>query len=121
MEKERITSFTDLKAWKEGHILVLGVYRETKNFPKEEMFGLVSQMRRCAVSVTSNISEGFSRKSRKEKVQFYRISLGSLTELQNQLLISKDIEYLPKEAFKKIANQTVVVKKLLHGIIKSAM
>lgn len=79
--KKKIQSFTDLNAWKEGHLLVILVYKITKSFPKDELFGIVNQMRRCAVSITSNIAEGFSRQTFKEKVQFYCISLGSLTEL----------------------------------------
>ena len=88
-ELRKIKSFTDLNAWKESHKLVLMVYGVTKTFPREEIFALVSQMRRCAVSITSNIAEGFSRQSYKEKVQFYSISQGSVTELQSQLLIAR--------------------------------
>ena len=77
-------------------------------------------MKRCAVSITSNIAEGFSRKSKKEKNQFYYISLGSTTELQNQLLISKDLEYITKAEFLKAAEQTVRVHKLINGLIKSS-
>lgn len=72
------------------------------------------------MSITSNIAEGFSRKSRKEAAQFFYISLGSVTELQNQLLIARDIGYITAEDFKIIANTTVVVSKLLNGLIKSA-
>lgn len=89
-----IRTFKELDAWKIGHEFVLTVYSLTKSFPKEEIFGLTSQLRRCAVSITSNIAEGFSRQSFKEKIQFYSISLGSLTESQNQLTIAKDIGYL---------------------------
>ena len=89
-DKEKITSFTKVRAWQEGHKLVLMVYEVTKNFPKEEMFGLVNQLRRAAVSITSNIAEGFSRKTYGEKLQFYCIALGSLTEVQNQILIAKE-------------------------------
>ena len=71
--KKKLRLFTDLDAWQEGHQLVLLVYRFTKSFPREEAFGLVSQMRRCSASVTSNIAEGFSRQSYKEKLQFYSI------------------------------------------------
>ncbi|OIP57482.1 MAG: hypothetical protein AUK12_03405 [Candidatus Levybacteria bacterium CG2_30_37_29] len=113
-------SFTDLNAWKEGHKLVLQVYKITSDFPQGEKFGLIDQMRRCAVSITSNISEGFSRKTKKEKNQFFYVSLGSVTELQNQLLISKDLNYISKENFADIAKQTVVVSKLTNGLIKSA-
>lgn len=117
-ESGKIKSFTDLAAWKEGHVLVLGIYKTTKNFPKEELFGIVSQMRRCSVSITSNIAEGFSRQSYKEKVQFYSISQGSVTELQNQLLISKDVGYINEEEFKKIYEQTVKVHKIISGLIR---
>jgi four helix bundle protein len=88
MESEKIYSFTDLKAWKQGHELVLFVYEITKHFPQNEVFGLTSQMRRAVVSITSNIAEGFSRISNKEKAQFYSIALGSLTEIQNQSYIA---------------------------------
>lgn len=120
MAENKIKSFTDLNAWKEAHRLVLQIYKITKDFPKEEMFGLTNQIRRAVISITSNIAEGFSRNSYKEKVQFYAISLGSLTELQNQLLAARDIGYLSNDKFKIIADQTVVTSKLLNGLIKSA-
>ncbi|OGZ95469.1 MAG: hypothetical protein A2676_00805 [Candidatus Sungbacteria bacterium RIFCSPHIGHO2_01_FULL_51_22] len=119
-EKQKIKSFTDLVAWKEAHVLVLEVYKITKNFPKEEQFGLTNQIRRAAISITSNIAEGFSRNSSKEKVQFYRTSLGSLAEAQNQLLIAKDIGYISSEVFTLVAHKTVRVSKLLNGLLKSA-
>jgi len=118
---EKIKSFTDLIAWKEAHNVVLAIYKITKEFPREEMFGLVSQMRRCSVSISSNIAEGFSRKSKNEKTQFYHIALGSITELQNQLLIARDLNYLDKEIFLKIAELTVRVSKLINGLIKSSV
>ncbi len=119
-ESGKIKSFTDLDAWKEGHVLVLKIYKETKNFPKEEIFGLVNQMRRAAVSITSNIAEGFSRNSYKEKVQFYSISLGSLTELQNQILIGKDITYIGMTSFQELSDLTIKVNKILNGLIKKS-
>jgi four helix bundle protein len=117
-EKQKIKSFTDLDAWKEGHTLVLMVYKCTRTFPKEEVFALVNQMRRCVVSITSNIAEGFGRQSFKEKVQFYYISQGSLTELQNQLLIARDVEFITKKDFSPIAEQTVKVQRIINGLIK---
>ena len=116
---EKIKSFTDLIAWKKGHQLVISIYRVTDNFPQKEIFALTNQMCRCAISITSNIAEGFSRKGTKEKIQFYHMSLGSLTELQNQLLIARDIDYLPENEFIKLANQTVEVSKLTNGLIRS--
>jgi len=116
--KNKIQSFTDLEVWKEAHKLVLTIYQLTKDFPKEELFGLVSQMRRAAVSITSNIAEGFSRFSYKEKTQFYSMSHGSLTELQNQILIAKDVGYLGLENFRKLSDQSVIVHKLLNAFIR---
>lgn len=120
MEKSKIKSFTDLYAWKESHKLVLVIYKITDSFPKNQQFSLTNQIQRCAVSITSNIAEGFSRKTKKEKSQFYYMALGSLTELQNQLLIARDLEYIKKSEFKNIAELTVTVSKLINGLIKSS-
>ena len=115
----KITSFTQLIAWQKAHQLVLHVYKFTHTFPQEERYGLSDQMRRCCVSVSSNIAEGFSRQSKKEKIQFYYTSRGSLTELQNQLLIARDVHYIQEEIFNHIAPETVEVHKLINGMIKS--
>ena len=120
MEIFKIAVFTDLHAWREGHKAVLEVYKITKQFPKEELYGLVSQLRRCSVSITSNVAEGFSRQSYKEKVQFYSMALGSVTELQNQLFIARDVGYIKLEDFKKIFEQTQVVHRIINGLIKSS-
>ncbi len=114
--KHKIKSFTDLFAWQEGHKLVIAIYKETDKFPSKEIFGLTNQMRRAVVSITSNIAEGFSRGTTKDKCQFYSMAQGSLTELQNQLLISRDVGYLDKESFKALAEQTIVVNKLISGL-----
>lgn len=119
MNNLKIKSFTGLHAWQEGHKLVLEVYIITKKFPPDERFGLTSQMQRCVISITSNIAEGFSRRSKKEKAQFLYIALGSVTELQNQLLIARDLGYITQEIFKDLADRTVVVSKLVNGLIKS--
>lgn len=116
----KIKDFKDLYSWQEGHKLVLLIYKLTEGFPQKEMFGLTNQMRRAAVSITSNIAEGFSRRSYKDKSQFYSMALGSLTELQNQLLVAKDIGYLSSSAFDKTSEQTVIVSKLLNGLIKKS-
>ncbi len=119
-EFRKIRSFTDLDAWKEKHVLVLMVYSATKQFPKEEQFGLITQLRRAVVSITSNIAEGFSRSSYKEKSQFYSIALGSLTEAQNQILVAKDVGYMPQKEFDRITSQTITVSKIINGLIKSS-
>lgn len=118
--KLKIETFTDLNVWKEGHKLVLFIYQETKSFPKDETYGLISQMRRAAVSITSNVAEGFGRQSYAEKVQFYSISKGSLAELQNQLIVSKDLKYMNEISFQKGLDQSTIVNKLLTGIIKKS-
>lgn len=118
--RRKIQLFTDLDAWKEGHKLVLMIYSATKLFPKEELFGITSQMNRCAVSITSNIAEGFSRQSYKEKTQFYSIAQGSVTELQSQLLVARDIHLLKLEDFNVIFNQSIKVHKIVGGLIKSS-
>lgn len=122
MNKEtgKIQSFTDLGAWKEGHALVLMIYRLTKKFPKEETFGLVIQMKRAAVSITSNIAEGFGRRSYKEKIRFYSFAQGSLTELQNQLLIARDVGYLTVELFAPVAAQAILANKIINGLIRKS-
>ena len=116
----KIKSFNDLNAWKMGHQLVLTIYRITQDFPKEEQFGLTNQIRRAVISITSNLAEGFSRNSYKEKSQFYSIALGSLSEIQNQLLIGRDLGYILKEDFINIASETVIVSKLINGLIKKS-
>ncbi|MDD5055691.1 MAG: four helix bundle protein [Candidatus Peribacteraceae bacterium] len=112
-------SFTDLIAWKEAHQLALYIYKMTIGFPKHELFGLTSQIRRAAVSITSNLAEGFGRPSKADKVHFYYISLSSVYEVQNQSLLSRDIGYLLKEQFKEIADRSVLVAKLINSLIRS--
>ena len=112
-----IRSFTDLLVWQEGHRLVLVIYRITKTFPKEELYSLTAQMRRAATSITSNIAEGFGRQGYKEKLQFYYLAQGSLIELKNQILISKDVGYLNDNDYKNLVEAANQTHKLLQGFI----
>ena len=89
-----IKSFRELEIWKKGIELVKEVYKTTENFPQSELYGLTSQMRRCAVSVPSNVAEGFRRRHSREFRQFLNIALGSLAELETQLVIAQEINYL---------------------------
>ena len=116
--QEKIHSFTDLKAWQKAHQLTLEIYKITKDFPSEERYGLVDQMRRASISVSSNIAEGFSRHSTKEKQQFYHQALGSLTELQNQLLVARDVRYIANDVFQVLAILSVEVSKLIRSLLK---
>ena len=90
---EKAKNYTDLLVWQKSHVLVLDIYRITKQFPKEEVFSLTSQFRRAAVSVPANIAEGFARNGVKDKLRFYNIAAGSLNEVGYYLLLSKDLDY----------------------------
>lgn len=115
--KTKIKEFTDLKAWQEAHKLVVLIYKTTKEFPKEELYSLVDQMRRAVISITSNIAEGFGRHTYKEKVQFYYQAQGSLIELKNQLIAARDIKYLKDADFRFLTTQTNIAHQLLQGLI----
>jgi four helix bundle protein len=114
-----IKKFTDIIAWQKGHALVLSVYKLTDSMPQKEQFGLQSQIRRAVISITSNIAEGFERGSSKEFIQFLIIARASLAETQNQLLIARDLKYLPKTDFDQLAADSIEVHKILNGFIKS--
>lgn len=118
--KKKIANFTDLNTWQEGHKLVIAIYRNTSSWPRDEDYGLRSQIRRAVVSITSNIAEGFSRETAADQTHFYLMAKASLTEVQNQLLVACDVKYTGKDDFNLRADQTVVVKKLLIGLIKAA-
>ena len=116
----KIREFTDLDAWKNAHVLVLGIYNITKKFPDSEKFSLTSQVQRASISITSNIAEGFGRQTYREKVQFYYQAQGSLTEVKNQLILSKDLEYINKLDFDRIMEQLIISHKLLQGLIRKS-
>lgn len=104
----KIKTYRDLDIWKAGILLVKVVYKLTENFPKQEMYGLVSQMRRSAISIPSNVAEGFRRYHNKEYKQFLYISLGGCAELETQITIAKELEYIDKD------KETVLLEKLDH-------
>ena len=115
----QIGTFQDLKVWQRGHALVLAVYQVTKDFPNEEKFGLTSQMRRAAVSVVSNIVEGFRRKSVKDSLHFYNIADGSLEELKYQLILSRDLKLISEDVFSHAIGLSAEVSKMLYFWTKS--
>jgi four helix bundle protein len=117
-KESKIISFTDLDVWKEGHKLVIMIYKISGRFPKSETYSLVDQMRRSAVSVTANIAEGFGRQTYKEKLQFYYMSQGSLSELKNYLLIAKDLDYLKPSDFDTLVEQANLTHKILQGFLQ---
>ena len=112
----QIKSFTELPAWQEGHQLILEIFQAVKNFPPMETYGLTSQIKRSALSITANIAEAFGRKAFKEKVQFYSFALKSVREIQNYILVAKDLGYLDAATFDKIAMQSAVVNKLCNEL-----
>jgi len=115
----KITSFKQLTAWQVAHQLVLTIYRVTEKFPKHELFGLTNQLRRASVSVTSNIAEGFGRRSNKEKTRFYDIALGSLIEVDNQITVARDLNYIDESTYQQIQAQIERSGKLINGLIRS--
>jgi four helix bundle protein len=119
MKTKKIQYFYDLDTWKEAHRLVLSIYELVDRLPPREKFVLSSQMLRAAISITSNIAEGFGRKHLKEKIQYYSMARASLTEPQNQLIICKDVNYVDNKGFSEVWKQSVVVHKMLNALISS--
>ena len=111
-----MADFRDLKVWQKAHELTIDVYRVTAQFPKQEMYGLVSQMRRCAVSVGSNIAEGKGRRGDVEFGRFIQIACGSLTELEYQLLLSKDLKYLPESDYHEMNARLAEINRMLVSL-----
>lgn len=110
-------NYRDLIVWQKAKTLALEVYRDTRRFPKDEMYGLTSQMRRAAVSVPSNIAEGKGRHSPKELVQFLYRSRGSLLELETQLSIAHELGYVDIPMFKHLNERVEEVGRVLNGLI----
>ena len=114
-----IKTFRDLIVWQKAHALVIFIYEITKKFPRQEEYGLISQMRRAVISIASNIVEGFKRKTIKDSLSFYNISESSLEELKYQLLISKDLGYITEKVYKTGLGKCEEVGKLLNAWIQS--
>ena len=112
-------SHKDLIVWQKSMEHVMRIYVVTRTFPKEEMFGIVSQMRRAAVSIPSNISEGYGRLYDKETIKFLSIALGSATELETQIEISKNLDFLPVEEAAVLLQQNQEIVRMLSALIKS--
>jgi four helix bundle protein len=112
-----INSYRDLDVWKQSRQLVKSVYQLSRSFPKEEQFGLTNQLRRAAISVPSNIAEGSGRNHSKDSIQFFFIARGSLYEIETQLIISFDLEYISDSHLKEVLEQVTRCKKLINGFI----
>lgn len=114
-----LTSYQQLKVWQKSIELVVEIYRLTKLYPKEELYGITSQSRRAAVSIASNIAEGYTRKHRQEYIQFTRVAFGSGAELETQLVIAKKLKFAPLEEFKKSEELLNEVMRMLNGLINT--
>lgn len=114
-----LNSYKELVVWQKSFELSIKIFKATSKFPKSELYGLVSQMRRCAVSIPSNIAEGYTRGYRQEYVQFLRIAFASGAELETQLLISKELHFLTLKEFDELNNLLIEVQKMLNKLISS--
>ena len=111
-------SFRNLRVWEKAHRLTLDVYASSKTFPRDEMFGLTSQMRRASASIGMNIAEGCCRKGDVEMVRFLQIAMGSASELEYQFLLAHDLEYLHNPNYECLTAQVVEVKKMLPSLMQ---
>ena len=114
--KKKAKSFQDLVVWKKSHQFVLKIYKMTKSFPQHELFGLVSQIRRAAVSVPANVSEGFKRKGKADKTRFFNISQASLEEVRYYLILANDLGYADTKSLSKDLDE---IGRLLYSYIKA--
>ncbi|MCM8779443.1 MAG: four helix bundle protein [Candidatus Omnitrophica bacterium] len=119
MPEKAINTFEDLEAWQVSHRFILEIYRITKEFPKDELYGLVSQLCRAALSITSNIAEGFSRYHYNDKICFYYNARGSVSEVKNCLIVSKDLKYIKKEGCQILLGDAERMLRLINGLIRS--
>ena len=115
----RVFSFEKLIAWQKGRELAVLIYKTTKQFPKDELFGLTSQMRRCSISIASNLAEGSGRISFKDKARFTEIAYSSSLELLNQVILCNDFEYINEMDYTQIREKITEVNMLIDGLYKS--
>ncbi len=115
MAKEGISSFENLTVWQESQDLAVVVYRASESFPKDEQFGLTSQLRRAVSSVSANIAEGFGRTATKDKLHFYTIAYGSLLETKNFLYLSEKLGYIDDNTLNQLIEQSIKCQKLINA------
>lgn len=109
--------FRDLQIWQRSHALTLKIYGVTAGFPKEEQYGLISQMRRSASSVPTNIAEGCGRSGDADFARFLQIAMGSASELEYQLILSRDLTYIPMESFEPLSQELSEIKRMLNAFV----
>lgn len=121
VDGKKISSFEQLLVWQVAQELAVAIYKITKSFPKEERFGLTSQVKRAAASISANIAEGFGRKTIKDKVQFYRIAYGSLLETKNFLYLANRLGYVSKSELIDLLELVTRTQKLLNAFMRSLL
>src|SRR6058998_2431077 len=110
--------FRNLKVWERAHELTLELYRMTGRFPREELFGLTSQMRRCSASIGSNIAEGCGKRGNAEFQRFLQIASGSASELDYQLLLARDLDFLTSDVYKELADHLTQLRRMLTSLLQ---
>ena len=121
MEGMKSKTFMDLTVWQKAHIFVLSVYKNTENYPKSELFGLVSQFRRAAVSIAANIAEGYRKTGRLDKLRFMNIAQGSLEECRYYIILSNDLNYINEQIKIELTECVEEVSRLLNGYCKGIL
>lgn len=111
--------FRQLKVWERSHQLALTIYKATKEFPKEELYGLTSQIRRSSMSIPTNIAEGCGRFTDADFARFLQIAMGSASETEYQLILAHDLEFLPNDSYEKLRNDVEEVKRMLASLLKT--
>jgi four helix bundle protein len=116
---QNMKDFRQLKVWEKSHQLALAIYKATKEFPKEELYALTSQIRRASMSIPTNIAEGCGRNTDAEFARFLQIAMGSASETEYQLLLSHDLGFLSKEQYDKLNSDVTEVKRMLASLLKT--
>ena len=111
--------FHNYKVWEKGHQFALSIYKKTKSFPKDELFGITSQLRRAATSIPINIAEGCGRRSDSEFAHFLNIAAGSASEVEEELLLSFDLEYKDKASYQQLDKEVNDIKAMLNKLIET--
>jgi four helix bundle protein len=119
LKGERLKDFKELRVWQKSHELALVVYESSKSFPREEIFGLTSQIRRAAVSIGANIAEGCGRRSDGEFARFLQIARGSASEVENHLLLARDLKYLAGGKHAELTNRLIEVQRMLTSLVSA--
>jgi four helix bundle protein len=114
----RMRAFRELVVWQKAHALTVNIYRVTKAFPRDERYGLVSQMRRAAASIGSNIAEGCGRGTPRDFARFVQVAIGSASELENQLLLASDLGFLSGTTYAELDTSVTDIKRMLTGLLR---